>query len=48
MEELIFKPFTKDELINFLGIVRSSVGNAEVRGVEQILNKKITFKMFAK
>ena len=34
MEELIFKPFTKDELINFLGIVRSSVGNAEVRGVE--------------
>jgi pyruvate formate lyase activating enzyme len=34
MEELPFKPFTKDELINFLGIVRSSVGNAEVRGVE--------------
>lgn len=34
MENLPFKPFTKDELNNFLSIVKSSVGNVEIRGVD--------------
>lgn len=34
MENLPFKPFTKDELNNFLSIVKSSVGNVAIRGVD--------------